>query len=181
MRNDRTPIASAAPIFHNSFMSPIGLIYVALDDKKVIALSFTSRDEQEFLWEISLKWERPLRRSVNATKLLVSELREYFEGTRRRFSFSADFSQCTDFQRKVLLKTAAIPYGQTRTYGWLAQQAGSPGASRAAGQVMARNPVPIIVPCHRVLGSSGELRGFAGGLRALDLKRALLEIEGIRA
>ena len=78
--------------------------------------------------------------------------------------------------RRALLAARSIPYGQTRSYGWLAARAGSPAAARAAGQAMARNPIPLLIPCHRVLGAEGALTGFGGGLRT---KRALLELEGV--
>ncbi|GAB4342384.1 MAG: hypothetical protein Kow0099_19870 [Candidatus Abyssubacteria bacterium] len=167
-------------IFYDSFESPVGRVFAALDGTHAVAVSLTSHDERDFQSEVSSRFAGTPCRFVRAKIPLISELREYFDGSRKRFSFSADLSRCTAFQRRVLLKTAKIPYGQTRTYGWLARQAGSPGASRAVGQVIARNPVPLIIPCHRVLGSAGELRGFAGGLKAFDLKRALLDIEGIR-
>lgn len=169
------------PLCYGAFDSPIGVVYVALDGEKVIALSFTSKSEDDFLMELSARTSRPLRRSDAAVRSVVSELREYFEGKRKKFSFSPDLDGCTPFQKRVLSAAASIPYGRTRTYAWLADRANSPRAARAAGQVMAYNPVPIIIPCHRVLGSSGGLCGFAGGLRALDLKRKLLEVEGVTA
>lgn len=88
-----------------------------------------------------------------------------------------DAHQGTDFRRRVWAATRAIPRGQTRTYGELAREVGSPGAARAVGQAMARNPWPIVVPCHRVVGSDGRLTGFGGGL---EMKRHLLELEGHR-
>jgi methylated-DNA-[protein]-cysteine S-methyltransferase len=161
------------------FKSPVGAMYVVFDGNKVLALSFTSESENDFCAETTSRISRPLSRSDAAVKPIVSEMLEYFEGSRREFSFGCDLSGCTSFQKSVLNAAARIPYGQTRTYRWLAQHANSPLAARAAGQVMARNPVPIIIPCHRVIGSSGGLCGFAGGLRALDLKRRLLAIEGV--
>lgn len=168
-------------VFCGAFDSPIGVVYVALDGEKVVALSFTSKSEGDFLRELSARTARPVLHSNASVRAVVSELREYFEGKRKKFSFSADLDGHTRFQKRVLNATANIPYGRTRTYAWLADRANSPRAARAVGQVMARNPVPIIIPCHRVLASSGGLCGFAGGLRALDLKRKLLKIEGIRA
>ncbi len=168
-------------LFYGAFDSPIGAVYVALSGEKVAALSFTSKSEDDFLTELSARTSRPLRRSNESVGEIVSELREYFAGKRKKFSFSPDLDGCTPFQKRVLKAAASIPYARTRTYAWLAERADSPRAARAAGQVMARNPAPIIIPCHRVLGSSGGLCGFAGGLRALDLKRKLLELEGVRA
>ena len=88
-----------------------------------------------------------------------------------------DLSDAPDFHRRAWEACRAIPRGETRTYKWLARMAGSPRASRAAGQTMARNRVPIIIPCHRVVGSDGSLRGFGSGQTRIDLKRRLLEME----
>jgi len=147
---------------------------------EVVALSFTSGSEEEFQEETAVHLGRVLSRSDAAVREVISELREYFRGTRTAFGVVPHVGGCTEFQRRVLKAAASIPYGQTRSYAWLAKEAGSPRAARAAGQVMARNPVPIIIPCHRVIGSAGGLCGFAGGLRALDLKRMLLAIEGVK-
>ena len=96
---------------------------------------------------------------------------------RNEFDERLDGTIGTEFQRRVWAITRAIPRGQTRTYSQIARQAGSPGAARAVGQSMARNPWPIGVPCHRVLGSDGSLTGFGGGR---DMKRRMLEMEGAR-
>jgi methylated-DNA-[protein]-cysteine S-methyltransferase len=109
--------------------------------------------------------------------VLVEKLQAYFEGDVIDFDEPLDSTIGTQFQRRVWGITRAIPRGQTRTYGQIARQAGSPGAARAVGQSMARNPWPIIVPCHRVLGSDGSLTGFGGGV---DMKRRMLEMEGAR-
>ena len=105
---------------------------------------------------------------------LKTKLQDYFDGQRVLFDEPLDLSRGTAFQRRVWLAVRDIPYGETRSYGQIARQAGSPGAARAVGRAMATNPVPILVPCHRVIGSDGNLRGFGGGL---DLKRRLLEME----
>jgi len=102
------------------------------------------------------------------------QLTEYFNGTRRTFDLPLDPAG-TPFQKRVLMELAQVPFGETLTYGELAARAGSPGASRAVGSVMAKNPLPIVIPCHRVLAAGGRIGGFTGGL---DLKRMLLTIEG---
>jgi len=102
-------------------------------------------------------------------------LQQCFDGQRVLFDEPLDLSGATAFQRRVWLAVRDIPYGETRSYGQIARQVGSPGAARAVGRAMATNPVPIVVPCHRVIGSDGNLRGFGGGL---DLKHRLLEMEG---
>lgn len=168
------------PIFYGKMDSPVGTIYAALDRKKVVALTFPQKNERDFCLSLSSQTSRPVHRADDMAQSLLNELREYFEETRKKFSFRPDLSRCTEFQKKVLAATAKIPYGRTRTYGWLAERAGSPAAARAVGQAMARNPVPIIVPCHRVIGSNGKLCGFGGGARRLDLKKKLLEMEGVK-
>lgn len=104
---------------------------------------------------------------------LIDDLRRYFSGQPVDFQIVLDPAQGTPFQRQVWQATRSIPGGSTRSYGWLAAQAGHPRAARAVGQAMARNPVPIVVPCHRVVGTHG-LGGFSGGL---DVKRRLLKLE----
>ena len=102
------------------------------------------------------------------------QLKEYFAGERRTFDLTLDLAG-TDFQRKVWSALLSIPYGETRSYGEIAAQIGHPGAVRAVGAANSRNPVSIIAPCHRVIGSTGKLTGFAGGL---DAKAQLLTLEG---
>jgi methylated-DNA-[protein]-cysteine S-methyltransferase len=104
------------------------------------------------------------------------ELDEYFEGRRRDFDLPIDWTLTTPFARRVLKATAAIPFGRVSTYGEMASQAGNPKASRAAGRALGSNPIPIVVPCHRVIGAGGRLTGYTGGLYR---KVALLEIEGV--
>jgi methylated-DNA-[protein]-cysteine S-methyltransferase len=113
--------------------------------------------------------------SAEAFGDLPSRLVRYLCGERVTFNDSLDLSDLTGFQRAVLEAARSIPYGEVRSYGWLAQRVGRPRAARAVGQALARNPVPIVVPCHRVIGGDGGLTGFSGGL---GMKRRLLEIEG---
>lgn len=103
------------------------------------------------------------------------QLDEYFAGTRREFDVEVDLRPAREFGRTVLEQLARVPYGELTTYGTLAGRAGKPRAARAVGTIMNRNPIPIVLPCHRVVGSSGSLVGYAGGL---DRKRLLLELEG---
>jgi len=111
---------------------------------------------------------------------LPGRLQRYFNGEKVLFSDILDLGDATTFDRAVWNATLSIPYGETRSYAWIAQQIGSPQAFRAVGGALARNPFPIIVPCHRVVASSGNLGGFGGGL---PLKKRLLELEagGLRA
>ncbi|MYM31285.1 methylated-DNA--[protein]-cysteine S-methyltransferase [Duganella sp. CY15W] len=131
------------------------------------------------LWEN----ERPNRvrlepmienRSSAVLAKVAGQLAEYFAGQRSRFEVKLDFKG-TDFQQQVWAALLTIPFGETRTYSQIARQIGKPAAVRAVGAANGRNPISIIAPCHRVIGASGDLTGFAGGLAA---KQTLLTIEG---
>jgi methylated-DNA-[protein]-cysteine S-methyltransferase len=102
------------------------------------------------------------------------ELDEYFDGRRREFDLKLDL-RVASFNEAVLAELARVPYGRLDTYGGLAARVGRPKAARAVGSVMNRNPIPIVLPCHRIVGANGSLTGYAGGLH---VKRALLELEG---
>ena len=119
------------------------------------------------------------RRVLRAPKRLDDprrQLEEYFEGGRDVFDLPADLTGVPAFQTHVLEELARVPYGQVTTYGALARTIGNPRAARAVGGALNRNPVPIVLPCHRVVGSTGSLVGYGGGL---DRKRALLQLEGL--
>ena len=108
---------------------------------------------------------------------LGEDLGVYFRGRRVDLvGYPVELAGQPEFRRRALLAARGIPYGEVRTYGWLARRAGSPQAARAAGHAMSVNPLPLVIPCHRVVGASGALTGFGGGLA---LKRRLLELEGI--
>ena len=117
----------------------------------------------------------PMRESPDHPVLLETErqLGEYFAGSRRQFALTLRFAG-TEFQRQVWQALLAIPYGETRSYSEIARQIGRPNAVRAVGAANGRNPISIVTPCHRVIGASGDLTGFAGGLAA---KRYLLSLE----
>ncbi len=119
--------------------------------------------------EVSQAQERP-----GAFARFHGEVEEYFQGRRSRLEAPLDLSGAPEFFRRAWQACRSIPAGETRSYGWLAVQAGRPGAARAAGQAMARNPVPLVVPCHRVVGSDGHLHGFGGGL---PMKAWLLSLD----
>jgi methylated-DNA-[protein]-cysteine S-methyltransferase len=143
----------------NVIDTPIGPLTTQVDETgAVVSIDFGALDGE---------------RRPEATAEVDRQLREYFEGSRTDFDVRlADIG--TPFQRRVWELLRAIPYGETRSYGQLAAELGQPGASRAVGRANATNPIPVIVPCHRVIGSTGTLTGFAGGL---DSKRWLLEFE----
>jgi O-6-methylguanine DNA methyltransferase len=105
----------------------------------------------------------------------AQDVRDYLGGKRVEFRMSCDLSAATPFQRQVWLKAREILYGESRSYSWIAVEIGNSGACRAVGQALGKNPLPIVIPCHRVLTAHGALGGFSGGL---DIKRRLLRLEG---
>ena len=150
------------------FPSPVGILKLVAGDEGLVAV----------LWEDDSSKRVPLNDLVRTDnhpllELAGTQLREYFSGDRNTFSIPLD-ARGTDFQREVWRALRDIPYGQTRTYGQIAAELGNANASRAVGAANGRNPISIIVPCHRVVGYSGKLTGFAGGLEA---KARLLSLE----
>jgi methylated-DNA-[protein]-cysteine S-methyltransferase len=154
--------------------SPLGPLLVAVTPAGVVRVAFDSEAEGRFMEELA----RGVSARVLRDRTLVDEARrqlaQYFEGRRRTFELELDWRLVLGFRRRVLRATARIPYGETRSYRHMAGAAGSPNAVRAAGSALANNPLPIIVPCHRVLRSDGGLGGYRGGLA---LKRRLLALE----
>ncbi len=148
--------------------SPVGELTLVAGDQGLVAVLWEDDDPARVRLEDFTEMKKhPI--------LAVAErqLREYFANERRTFSLALD-PRGTDFQKKVWRALQTIPFGETRSYGQLAQQIGRPTASRAVGAANGRNPLSIIVPCHRVIGANGKLTGFAGGLKA---KAYLLKLE----
>ncbi len=142
----------------------------------LLALTLPEPDQEAALRPLLERWGGDAQRDDVALADLRQKLCRYFDGQPVSFDdVPLDMSGATDFLRRVWQVTRRIPRGQTRTYGEIARQVGAPGAARAVGQAMARNPWPVIVPCHRVVGHDGRLTGFGGGLA---MKQRLLEMEG---
>jgi len=118
---------------------------------------------------------QPSLQGMETIGILLSELSEYLFGIRKDFSVKIDWSVMGGFQQKVLAFTANIPFGQVLTYGDVAKEMGKPGASQAVGRALGSNPMPIVIPCHRVIGADGDLRGYTGGIKT---KAFLLALEG---
>jgi methylated-DNA-[protein]-cysteine S-methyltransferase len=156
--------------------TPIGEILVGASDRGLATISYDTDPEQSLDRLARIAGRRVLRspRSIDAAR---RELDEYFAGKRHSFDLALDLRALPHFTVSVLGELARVPYGQTTTYGALARRVGHPKAARAVGTVMNRNRIPIVLPCHRVVGSTGDLTGYAGGL---ERKRALLELEGAR-
>ncbi len=165
---------TAPLIVWDAVPSPLGKLYVAATEAGLCAVAFRTT-EADFLARLD-----PLARVERRPDTLaaaVEQLRAYFDTPSRGFDLPLDLSAVTDFQRAALKLVSRIPAGTVWTYGQVAAALGRPRASRAVGQAMAHNPVPIVVPCHRVVGSSGALTGYGGG-GGLATKQWLLEFEG---
>ena len=128
----------------------------------------------ERLAEIRFENEVPSYPRGKAPEVFIRQLREYFEGTLREFHQSIVFLHGTDFEQDVWLSLRDIPYGETRTYKWIAERIGNPKAVRAVGQALSRNPIPIVLPCHRIIESDGSIGGYSSGI---ERKRRLLDME----
>ncbi|MBH3343577.1 methylated-DNA--[protein]-cysteine S-methyltransferase [Pseudomonas parafulva] len=157
------------PSLYTLMPSPVGTLTLVSQDQRLSAVLW----EQERENRVRLG---PLQREDRCPVLIETarQLGEYFAGRRQRFDLALSFTG-TAFQRQVWDALLSIPFGETRTYGQIAQQIGNPSAVRAVGAANGRNPISIIAPCHRVIGASGGLTGFAGGLAA---KQLLLALEG---
>ena len=143
--------------------SPIGLLEISCTALGINAIT-----------RVQVRQKTPAGTVPRVLVDCVRELDEYFHGTRKKFTVPLDLSAGTDFYRDVWRLVQAIPYGRTRSYSKIAETLGKPHASRAVGLANGRNPIPIIIPCHRVIGKDGSLTGYAYGL---EMKEALLAIE----
>lgn len=159
--------------------SPVGRLVLAASERGLCAVDFG--DPEPVLARLAAgpvappALAGPAGAAASHLAAAAAQLEEYFAGRRRGFALSLDL-RGTPFQRRVWRLLQEIPYGETRSYGWVAAAAGRPGAARAVGQACGCNPVAIVVPCHRVVASGGGLGGYGGGLA---IKRYLLSLEGV--
>ena len=154
---------------YDEFNSPQGRMILTATPKGLAGVYFKGQKH----FPEKRGWQRDARHPV--LRQAKRELSEYFAGKRTRFSVALD-PQGTPFQRSVWRQIAKVNFGKTLTYGEIARRAGFPGSARAAGAATGRNPIGVIVPCHRIMGADGSLTGYAGGL---GRKRALLALEGV--
>jgi methylated-DNA-[protein]-cysteine S-methyltransferase len=153
-------VSRRAEIFYDTFQSPLGLLSLVFSGKG--------------LAEIGFEGERPPYPRGRAPESFRKQLSDYFDGTLKEFHQPMQFLSGTDFEQRVWRSLIEVPYGETRTYKWLAERIGNPKAVRAVGHALGSNPIPIVLPCHRIIGSDGSLVGYTGGL---DIKRRLLDLE----
>lgn len=158
-------------MFYSRMKSPAGPLVIGVSTRGLVLLEFDRGNfPRKGRWR-GVEWQE----SAAATRDYVRELKEYFAGNRREFTFQVDL-RGTPFQVKCWRALLDIPYGETRTYADIARAVGQPKGFRAVGLANNRNPIAIVVPCHRVIASDGTLCGYGGGL---DIKRKLLELEGV--
>ncbi|HZA60589.1 MAG TPA: methylated-DNA--[protein]-cysteine S-methyltransferase [Actinomycetota bacterium] len=154
--------------------SPLGPLVAATTPRGLARLAYG--EEERVLEELARTVSPRILQAPTRLNAVRRQLDQYFAGRRREFDLDVDLALVHGFSRRVLRATARIPFGDVRTYAQVASRAGSPRASRAAGNALGANPVPIVVPCHRVVHSGGGLGGYTGGL---DRKEYLLALEGV--
>jgi methylated-DNA-[protein]-cysteine S-methyltransferase len=154
--------------------TPVGRLLVGVSERGLCRVQFDADPEQE-LERLARVFGPRVLRTTQPIERARRELAEYFAGRRRDFDLELDLRGTPEFHRRVLAQLRGVGYGETTTYGALAARVGSPRAARAVGTVMNRNPLPIVLPCHRVVGASGSLVGYGGGL---ERKEWLLRLEG---
>ena len=164
------------PAFWSETTTPLGRLYIATSDRGLCAIKF-GRLEPEL--EPLIKSRARRDRETQLSNLVCTQLQEYFSGRRPLFDLTLDLSPLTSFQREVLAVTSRIPWGEVWSYQRVAREMGRPQSSRPVGQALGRNPIPIVIPCHRVIASDGSLGGYCGKT-GLDLKRWLLRHEGVQ-
>ena len=153
----------------------LGQVWVGMSAAGLVAVEFPASREA-FSASLQQRGFDPLSYDPSKVRPALEQIAEYLRGERRSFNLSIDWSILTPFQEQVLRLTCAIPYGSTLTYAALARQAGRPRAARAVGRAQATNPMPLVIPCHRVLGSDGKLHGYGAG-EGLATKEWLLRLE----
>ena len=161
-------------VAYSTIDSPFGTLLVAGTDRGVVKVAFPTQPTDEVLAQLATVSPRVLESPARLDDIR-RELDAYFEGRLDRFSVPLDWRLARGFQAKVLRATARIPYGETRSYGEVAARAGNARAFRAAGTALGRNPLPPIVPCHRVIHAGGSIGNYGGGP---EMKQALLRLEG---
>ena len=163
------------PVRFSSVQTAIGTVFVGVSDQGVVDVVFGLRDEAAYRKRLARRAPEVRNDRAGTLRSVIAEIEAYFAGTLRDFSVPVDLQGVTPFTAKVLRETQAIPYGTLVSYGELARRLGASGAARAVGGALGRNPIPVIIPCHRVVGHGGHIGGYTGGLTR---KRALLGVEG---
>ena len=170
---ERAAAEGSLDVAYDLVDSPIGALLVAVTERGLCRVAFDPEPERD-LEPLAREFGAKVLRAPKAADETRRELSEYFEGTRTAFDLPIDV-RFDAFRLRVMDELARVPYGEVTTYGALAARAGRPKAARAVGTFMNRNPIPIVLPCHRVVGANGSLTGYGGGL---ERKERLLQLEG---
>lgn len=168
----KTPLE--IPLTYTVFKNPIGLTGLIASSKGLIRLINKLGNEKSIEKHLSQLTLGKITKRPSEFKDLIKQFSNYFDGNLKNFDFPVDLSLGTPFQQKVWRKLITIPYGKTRSYKWLASAIKNPQASRAVGNANGKNPLSIIIPCHRVVRENGDLGGYTGGV---NIKRFLLDLE----
>jgi methylated-DNA-[protein]-cysteine S-methyltransferase len=172
---ERADAEGLADVAYTHADSPLGPLLLAATPRGLACVSYSEfRDEDQTLERLASRLSPRVIEAPARLDDIRRQLDDYFEGRRRDFEVSIDWGLVGDFGRRVLSRTTEIPFGDVATYGDVARGIGSPGAARATGNALGANPMPIVVPCHRVVASGGKLGGYTGGL---DRKKLLLSLE----
>ncbi len=173
---ERATAEGLLDVAYTSVDSPFGPLLVALTSAGLVRLAYANERPDDVLDDLAARVSPRVLEAPARLAEVRRDLDEYFAGRRRRFRTRIDWSLTSGFGRRVLRATSEIPFGGVSTYREIAAAAGSPNGSRAAGNALGANPIPIVVPCHRVLRTGGGLGGYTGGV---DRKELLLRIEGV--
>lgn len=171
----RASAAGLLDVAYAELDSPIGELIVFVTPRGLLRVKYADEPTEGVLADVAARVSPRILRAPARTDAVRRQLEGYFALRRQRFDLPIDWSLVRGFAGGVLRQTARIPFGDVRSYGQVAAGAGSPRAARAAGNALGSNPIPIVVPCHRVLHANGSLGGYSGGL---DRKRYLLALEG---
>lgn len=173
---ERADTEGLADVAYASCDSPFGVVHIAVTTRGLVSVALPNRSEDEFLLELAREISPRVLELPGRLDRVRRELDEYFSGARRAFDLELDWRLVrSGFYRRVLNETAKLPFGVTSTYGEIAGRAGNPRAYRAAGTALGSNPIPLVVPCHRVLRAGGVLGQYGGGEA---MKEGLLVLEG---
>jgi methylated-DNA-[protein]-cysteine S-methyltransferase len=174
---ERAAAEGLLDVAYSTVDSPLGPLMIAATPRGIVRVSYSQfRDDDAVLADLVRRVSPRVLEAPARLDGARRELDEYFEGRRTEFDLTIDWALTTGFTTKVLRATAAVGFGQTTTYAEVAGAAGSPRAMRAAGNSLGSNPIPIVVPCHRVLRTGGALGGYTGGV---ERKEFLLRLEGV--
>ena len=156
--------------------TPLGDLWLAVSDHGLVAVE-CGLTRVEFEAYLSQRFKRTVEAAPQHARQAAAQLKEYLSGRRQAFTLPIDWTVLRPFQQSVLHATSGIPYGETRTYKEIAEQIGRPRAARAVGRAEATNPMPLVIPCHRVIGSDGKMHGY-GLAEGIKTKAWLLKLEG---